>query len=572
MSDKGSGDDGGKTVIRPMPGASPAQPNPMPGATPNPMPGSGAIQQPPGAAGPAPGAPPQSPPSGGRTAQATVIGGQLPPQSAWGTPGSPGTPQGGNQGFGGEVDSGAADAWMSGPSTPAPQGNPPGFWGDNSTIGTAAGASDGFFPTAAPQQQVRQQPMHKIDLHSALQSVELGHGAGSNPITAAAASLLILFGRLRTEMVDMEAKPLMEHVTREIEAFERRASDMGVDPHEIQVAKYCLCGTADDIVQNIPGTDHHLWLQYSMVARFFNRRTSGVGFFQEVEKALQAPAQRFQILELMLTCLSLGFEGQYRSQQNGPAELGRIRTTIYESLRRVVPRPDEDVSPHWKPVEMGRRRRFGGTPVWLIASIVGAVLFGVYMGLRVLLSADSAEVADTLRRIHPDEMPTIRAASFTAYEPPAILQDTTQFDRINTALSGEISDGTLSLDQEGDFIAIRVSNLVLFPRGGVEVKAEFDAVAQAIAEALNTEPGEILVVGHTDSDPMSGRGRFKNNQELSVARAQGVATMMAQYVSQPERVIVEGRGENEPIASNDTSEGKAQNRRVEIMIQREETL
>ncbi len=54
----------------------------------------------------------------------------------------------------------------------------------------------------------------------------------------------------------------------------------GAPAQEAMVAKYLLCGTADDIVQNLPGADRALWEQYSMAARFFNVRDTGVGFFR----------------------------------------------------------------------------------------------------------------------------------------------------------------------------------------------------------------------------------------------------------------------------------------------------
>jgi len=137
---------------------------------------------------------------------------------------------------------------------------------------------DKFFPDISrPQPETPAAPQQKIPLEKALQTGVTGHAAGNNPLTAAAAGLLMLLGRLRSQVVDMEAMPLMAHVTREIEEFETRAQAGGADAQQALVAKYVLCGTADDIVQNLPGTDRDVWVQYAMEARFFNRRTSGVG-------------------------------------------------------------------------------------------------------------------------------------------------------------------------------------------------------------------------------------------------------------------------------------------------------
>jgi type VI secretion system protein ImpK len=364
----------------------------------------------------------------------------------------------------------------------------------------------------------------------------------------------------------------MEYVTREIEGFEQNCLNAGIDAHETQVAKYLLCGTADDIMQNIPGTDRHLWVQYSMVARFFNRRTSGVGFFQEVEKALQAPAQRFQLLELAMTCLSLGFEGQYRSAPNGAVELARIRSMIYESLRRVQNRPDEDISPRWQPVALGGRRRFGGTPLWVIGSVLGLLLMGAYFGLSMMIAGEGSAVSQRLLSLHPTtQVSLVRTVAFTPLEVEQVTQST-QLDRLQTGLAEDVTSGLVQVDIKGEFIFIRVNNAALFASGKAETKKEFNDLGSRIAATLNPEPGPVMIFGYTDNVPMSGRGRFKNNHDLSLARAEAVRDVLAASITDATRFVVEGKGEADPIGDNATDEGRALNRRVEIMIKREETL
>ena len=526
--------------------------------------------------------------------QSTVIGGALPqggapfnPSSGFGQPpqggGFGGPPVGG--GFGGDT---GADAWgvgTGGFGTPAPvPGQPAGGFGgqpfgqspiQQRPVAGAFAQPDSFFPdasTAQPTNYASTAP--KIDLRRALTAKGLGAGGPKSPMLAAAANLLILFGRLRTQMVEMEAVPLMEYVTREIEGFEENCLKAGIDPHETQVAKYLLCGTADDIVQNIPGTDRHIWVQYSMVARFFNRRTSGVGFFQEVEKALQAPAQRFQLLELALTCLSLGFEGQYRSAPNGAVELARIRGMIYESMRRVQGRPDEDISPRWQPVDVGGRRRFGGTPLWVIGSVLGMALMGAYFGLSMMISGEGSAVSQRLLTINPTgQVSLVRTVAFTPLEvDQAELVQTGQLDRIKEGMAKDITDGLVEVDVKGEFIFIRVNNAALFASGKADTKPEFNDLGARITTALNAEPGPVYIFGYTDNVPMSGRGRFKNNHDLSLARAEAVKAVLANGMTDPERFVVEGKGEADPIGDNEAEDGRALNRRVEIMIKREETL
>lgn len=443
-------------------------------------------------------------------------------------------------------------------------GQPPG-----GTIGQAPGGDRGFFPDVPRDRGVAAAPMQgpKIPLQQAMQVKGLGRGASSNPILAAAAPLLILLGRLRTGLVEMQAAPLMDHVTREIDQFERSLLSSGVNPHEAAVSKYILSGAADDIVQNLPGADRGDWLQYSMVARFFGKRDSGVGFFQETEKAMQAPAQSYNLLGLILTCLNLGFEGQYRTMPNGGVELSRIRNAIYETLRRVTPRPDEDISVAWTPVVQGKGRRFAAVSVPAILGGAAILVLGAYALASTLINRDGAQAAEALRALHPGD--AIVAIERTPG--PVYVASQEQLDRIREAFAAEIADGLISVDEKGDYISIRVGNQLLFDSGASDVREAFAPLASRITEVLNTEGGPVLVQGYTDNVPMRGTGRFKNNEELSQARAQSVSDALATTIDDAARVDVQGKGEADAVADNATPEGRAQNRRVEIMLAKEGT-
>ncbi|MBA4492644.1 type IVB secretion system protein IcmH/DotU [Paracoccus sp. S1E-3] len=528
---------------------------PAPGQTPGYAPGPGGY--PPG--GPQPGGYPapggypsgHAPPSGG-----TWVGApSAPAQSGSPFPAYPAAPHGAQPGYPGAP---VGQAGHGGSASPFDQVG---------QIGRAPGQGDeGFFPQYHQPDSAPRQTTPRIPLHEALRVRDLGAASSSNPLLAAAAPLLILLGRLRTGLVELQVAPLMEHVTREIERFEQNARAAGVDPHEVLVAKYALSGTADDIVQNLPGGNRGDWQQYSMVARFFHKRDSGVGFFQEVEKALQAPAQRYNLLELMLVCLSLGFEGQFRTAPNGAVQLARYRGAIYESLRRVKPRPDEDISVTWAPVEQGRRRRFGAIPIPAVAGIAAAALLGIFATFSTLINRDGSAVAAEMRALHQGA-PTLQIDRTTQIA--FVAPETTQLQRVRDAFSPEIADGRVQVEQKGDYIAIRVGNLQLFDTGKVQVKPGFGDLAARIAEVLNSEPGPVLIEGHTDNVPMSGRGQYKDNYQLSQARADSVLGVLAPLMTDASRLEAAGRGEDDPVGDNATDEGRTANRRVDLLLARE---
>jgi type VI secretion system protein ImpK len=230
-----------------------------------------------------------------------------------------------------------------------------------------------------------------------------------------------------------------------------------------------------------------------------------------------------------------------------------------------------EVSPHWRGLDLKMSALTNRVPLWALASAAGAILLIAFFAFRILLGNNVDVLADDLVALHPGSQVTLQRAAFTPAKVPD-ARDPTQLERIRGKLTDEINQGGIDVDSVGDFIIVNVNNVLLFESGSADVRAQFKAVAEAIANSLEAEPGPIKVVGHTDNVKPSGTGRYKSNFDLSVARAQAVATVMEPFITDDSRFMVEGRGELDPIADNGTQEGRAQNRRVEIMIPREETL
>ncbi len=495
----------------------------------------------------------------------TVFGQPLPPQSNAPARSGPAgnSPQSGYPRNNPSED----DTWLGGALNPQPGPPPRNFDSPRPNLQPIYKPGTGQRPSGAeifPEIPREQQPdpmRHKprIALSDALKATGLGKGASSNPLVAAAANLLILFGRLRTGLVEMQAGPLIDHVTREIDDFERNALGAGIGGEDARDAKYALCATADDIVQNLPGADRGMWLEYSMIARFFGERSSGVGFFQKMDDAMKAPGQRYNLLELMLICLSLGFEGQYRSMPNGPVELSRIRMAIYETLRRVNPRPDDDIAVNWTAVPLGGKRRRGGVPIWMVAGLGALMILALFATFSTLLSREGVRVQSQVLALHSGVPPV--TIERTQPINPFVAPDNPQVIAIRDRLPPEIK-----VDAVNEWIFVRVADYLLFKSGKADLRPEFAEVSATIGQLLNERKGPIRVVGHTDSLPLSGRGRYKTNEQLSIARAQSVADVLAKNIDEKSRISVEGKGPTEPIADNKTQEGRAQNRRVDIMV------
>jgi type VI secretion system protein ImpK len=389
----------------------------------------------------------------------------------------------------------------------------------------------------------------------------------TNPLMRAAASLLLLLGRLRASLSRAGSGQLMDQVAQSITQFEVDARAAGVATEQINAAKYALAATADDIVQNLPSDDRHLWTKYSMLVRFFGERTGGVRFFQELDRAKQNPALNLGLLEVMHACLCLGFEGVYRTSAGGAGTLQGIRRDIYETIRRVQPKSFEDLSPHWRGQTIALAGSRFRVPLWSAAALACVILLGVYLVLRNLLSDQAEALAAKMASLTPAGELTIARETIVKPPPDPPKRSSTQLERIRAALADEIMGGKLTVDQTATSIIIRIGNLVLFPSGAAKVNDAFAPVAAKIAKTLEKEPGGIRVDGYSDTDPIKTVA-FPSNWELSEARAKSVASILKPEISSPDRISVSGKGSDNPIAANDTPENKSKNRRVEISIPR----
>lgn len=116
--------------------------------------------------------------------------------------------------------------------------------------------------------------------------------------------------------------------------------------------------------------------------------------------------------------------------------------------------------------------------------------------------------------------------------------------------------------REGDNLLLRMPAGITFATNDATVQQQFQPTLNDVAAVLNEYPSTYIdVVGHTDAD-----GSETYNQALSERRAQSVASYLGMRGVQSARVATQGRGESQPIASNETADGKAQNRRVEIKV------
>lgn len=133
---------------------------------------------------------------------------------------------------------------------------------------------------------------------------------------------------------------------------------------------------------------------------------------------------------------------------------------------------------------------------------------------------------------------------------------------------GNLDDKDINIKVDKGVVYIDISDKLLFKSGSYVVTDRAKEVLGKVAMVLNNQPDiEFMVEGHTDNVPYKGNSVLQDNWDLSVKRATSVVRLLQdQYNIKPARMTAAGRSEFVPVASNDSADGKAANRRTRIVI------
>jgi type VI secretion system protein ImpK len=388
---------------------------------------------------------------------------------------------------------------------------------------------------------------------------------GLNPLVAAATPILALAARVRTMPHHPNIEALRERVVAEIRAFERRVGGSGLPPEMLRGAHYAICATIDDCINNTPWGAGNAWARQSMTGIFHNDVSGGERFFELLRHFHQNPGRYGDVLELMYLCLSLGMEGQYRLAPRGATELMRIRDGLHRLLRERRGEVERELSPRWRGVEARHRPLSSYVPGWVVGLAAAAVLSIAYVGFSYALNRASDEAYARLGVLPPVGKVSLQVEAPTPPPPPrdGILV------RLKKFLEPEVREGLVTLSETQRTVTIRMRNKGVFDSGSAQVSPKFVGLVDRIGQALDTEPGAIVIAGYTDNVPIR-TVRFPSNFHLSTARAEAVAQIIRKYLKDPQRITVEGRGESDPVADNSTPEGREANRRIEFVLMKTE--
>ena len=139
--------------------------------------------------------------------------------------------------------------------------------------------------------------------------------------------------------------------------------------------------------------------------------------------------------------------------------------------------------------------------------------------------------------------------------------------QIEQTLAAEISTGGAGVRDSSEGLVISLREVGFFDTGSDEIKATSANALAQLAKILRQNGSDIRIEGHTDNVPIHN-ARFSSNWDLSTARATATVRLFIRDGISPDRMAASGYAQYHPVASNDTAQGRAMNRRVDIVIPR----
>ena len=198
------------------------------------------------------------------------------------------------------------------------------------------------------------------------------------------------------------------------------------------------------------------------------------------------------------------------------------------------------------------------------------------------LKATNAELSSTSERLENTKMSLMEASEVLTAKDEALKQKEEElrkaseymkrtnqlYDQLVGELKNELEANQVKVKEMKDGINVNLSEEILFPSGSAELNKSGQEVITRVSKKLAGKEYQIIVVGFTDNIPIRGNlaKRYPTNWELAGARAASVVRLLEKTGVESKKLVATSYGENFPVASNETDEGRAQNRRIEIRL------
>ncbi|MDX1773646.1 OmpA family protein [Oceanihabitans sediminis] len=181
--------------------------------------------------------------------------------------------------------------------------------------------------------------------------------------------------------------------------------------------------------------------------------------------------------------------------------------------------------------------------------------------VAVISNNTKAKMRETLEKVDP----TLVSQAKTLKDSMDLAISYNLKSKMSSSSFNEDDDIAVSIDET--VVMISISDKMLFNTGSYRVSNKANGILQKLADVINSEPSiDVMVEGHTDSRSINTE-KIQDNWDLSVLRATSVVRKLQnKYNVAPEKLIASGRSSYQPLASNDTRDGRSKNRRTRIII------
>lgn len=399
--------------------------------------------------------------------------------------------------------------------------------------------------------------------------------ASANPLLNAYAALLGLAPELERATAPENPDILRTRLLDSLTQARDSAVSAGVPLSRADQGAWFVGALLDDIALNTPWGGNSGWPRMPLVVSMYGNVDAGERFFDLAEDLIRFPERDPHLLELVFLCLSLGFRGKYRINPGaGEASIAQMRVQMTRLLRDRDT-DDAALAPHWQGVEATDEDRGFIVPLWSIGLMAIALITAVYVGLGIQLSNRGEQLFTLASVLPPPERADIFRPIIETTQQPLLTADPLVFELLPLFAEAAPEATAKALTGREDVsiavVVVQATNPEVFRSSKADLNTGYGPLIASVAAVLRDNVefiGAIKVVGHTDSIPVQRSNPFRSNQGLSEARARTIADMLIAAGVPAGLVTSEGKAAIEPIADNGTREGRARNRRVEIILQK----
>lgn len=383
---------------------------------------------------------------------------------------------------------------------------------------------------------------------------------------------------------------LKSEVRTRLAAFKQAAQAATLKADSLEAVHYCFCAALDQAGSRVRGRADGLrgvWLQHGLLMQLYGEKNFGQCCRAWIIKLQETPNASKNALEVIAQLMARGLRDErgmplpkiQSAHQLSPVEVipsaatapllrhvaiansatehQRIHVAVNNPSGGAVEPSDVLITVGMSVPETPPSQELPPQRPWRLI-VMAVVVTALVLGLTWVIY-----------RQHLDNQAL--ASEVSALTTQVAMRQESLENRIARALTSETGTNQYGLSTEGDRIDIVFSSDMGFAAGSADITPILARQLERLAGVLTTTEGKVMIVGHTDDSP-GARGRAETNLALSAARAMAVGRNLHAHGVAQTRLSTVGRGAKDPVGDNRTAEGRALNRRVEIVLDRQRAL